>query len=203
MCGIVGSFQPGRRAHRIRTIVARMRDRMAHRGPDGAGLWRSADRQLRPRPPPAVDHRPVRRRRAADVERRRHGRAHLQRRDLQPRRASAASCEALGKYAWKTDHSDTEVLLHAYEEWGLDCVKRFYGMFAVGIYDARDPGRPVAALIRDRVGIKPMYFTRTRARRVAVRVGDPRARRASRTSRRRWTAPRSGTTSRSSSRRRR
>ena len=50
--------------------------------------------------------------------------------------------QALGKYTWKTDHSDTEVLLHAYEEWGVDCVKKFYGMFAVGIYDARDPERP-------------------------------------------------------------
>src|SRR5262249_45036373 len=53
------------------------------------------------------------------------------------------------------------VLLHAYEEWGVDCVKRFYGMFAVGIYDARRPERPVLHLIRDRVGIKPVYFTRT------------------------------------------
>ena len=70
---------------------------------------------------------------------------------------------ALGKYEWKTDHSDTEVLLHAYEEWGLDCVKRFYGMFAIGIYDARDRSRPVMHLIRDRVGIKPMYVTRTKA----------------------------------------
>jgi asparagine synthase (glutamine-hydrolysing) len=70
---------------------------------------------------------------------------------------------ALGKYEWKTDHSDTEVLLHAYEEWGLDCVKRFYGMFAIGIYDARDRSRPVMHLVRDRVGIKPMYVTRTKA----------------------------------------
>ena len=36
------------------------------------------------------------------------------------------------------------MLLHAYEEWGLDCVKRFYGMFAVAIYDARD-ARPAGA----------------------------------------------------------
>ncbi len=69
--------------------------------------------------------------------------------------------QALGKYQWKTDHSDTEVLLHAYEEWGVDCVKKFYGMFAVGIFDARDRGRPVLHLIRDRVGVKPFYFTRT------------------------------------------
>ena len=71
--------------------------------------------------------------------------------------------QALGKYRWKTDHSDTEVLLHAFEEWGVDCVKRFYGMFAVGIYDARIPDRPVLHLIRDRVGVKPVYFSRTRA----------------------------------------
>lgn len=71
--------------------------------------------------------------------------------------------EALGKYEWRTDHSDTEMLLHAYEEWGLECVHRFYGMFALAIYDGRQPDRPVVHLIRDRVGIKPMYFTRTAA----------------------------------------
>ena len=70
--------------------------------------------------------------------------------------------EQLGKYRWVTDHSDTEVLLHAYEEWGLECVNRLYGMFAVAIYDARTPDRPVVHLIRDRVGIKPLYFARTR-----------------------------------------
>ena len=71
--------------------------------------------------------------------------------------------EALGKYRWRTDHSDTEMLLHAYEEWGLDCVNRFYGMFAVAVYDGREPGRPVVHLVRDRVGIKPLYLTRTAA----------------------------------------
>ena len=60
-----------------------------------------------------------------------------------------------------TDHSDTEVILHAYEEWGVDCVRKFYGMFAIAIYDARQAGRPVVHLIRDRVGIKPLYFART------------------------------------------
>ena len=70
---------------------------------------------------------------------------------------------ALGKYHWKTDHSDTEVLLHAYEEWGLAATERLYGMFAVIIYDSRDPLQPVVHLIRDRVGVKPLYFTKTAA----------------------------------------
>ena len=69
--------------------------------------------------------------------------------------------ETLNKYTWRTDHSDTEVLLHAYEEWGLDCFRKFCGMWGVAIYDNRDQGRPVVHLARDRVGIKPIYFTRT------------------------------------------
>jgi asparagine synthase (glutamine-hydrolysing) len=159
MCGIVGSFHPEGRTCDADVIV-RMRDRMAHRGPDGCGLWGSRDRRCR------LGHRrlsiidlsdaaaqPMANRDQTVVvtfngEIYNHGDL---RRELQ----------ALGKYEWATDHSDTEVLLHAYEEWGLDFVKRLYGMFAVGIYDARDPGRPVLHLIRDRVGIKPIYFART------------------------------------------
>ena len=176
MCGIAGSFHPeGRTCDE--NVMVRMRDRMAHRGPDGVGIWASPDRRCTLGSPAAVDHRPVGCGGAADVEPRRHGDADLQRRDLQPRRAPPRAARRSASTQWKTDHSDTEVLLHAYEEWGLDFVQRFYGMFAVGIYDARDPGRPVLHLIRDRVGIKPLYFTRTARRRVAVRVGDPRDRR--------------------------
>ena len=139
---------------------SRMRDRMAHRGPDGVGIWTSRDRQC------TLGHRRLSIIDLSDVA-------------AQPMSNCAGTVtltfngeiynhaelrrelQALGKYQWKTDHSDTEVLLHAYEEWGVDCVKKFYGMFAVGIFDARDPERPVLHLIRDRVGIKPMYFTRT------------------------------------------
>ena len=136
-----------------------MRDRMAHRGPDGAGLWTSLDRRC------TLGHRRLSIIDLSDVA-------------AQPMSNAAGTVtltfngeiynhaelrrelQSLGTYQWKTDHSDTEVLLHAYEEWGVDCVKKFYGMFAVGIYDARDPARPVLHLIRDRVGVKPVYFTR-------------------------------------------
>lgn len=159
MCGIVGSFKPGGEACSP-DVLARMRDRMAHRGPDGVGLWQSAARDC------TFGHR-----RLSIID--------LSNAANQPMVNTAGTVavifngeiynhadvrrelEALGKYTWVTDHSDTEVLLHAYEEWGLECVKRFYGMFAVAIHDARDASRPVLHLVRDRVGIKPLYFART------------------------------------------
>ena len=137
-----------------------MRDRMAHRGPDGCGLWGSWDRRCR------LGHR-----RLAIIDLSESAAQPMTNRDetvavtfngeIYNHADLRRELQALGKYEWKTDHSDTEVLLHGYEEWGLDFVKRLCGMFALGIYDARDPGRPVLHLIRDRVGIKPMYFART------------------------------------------
>ncbi|HLL59486.1 MAG TPA: asparagine synthetase B, partial [Allosphingosinicella sp.] len=51
---------------------------------------------------------------------------------------------------------DTEVILKAYHAWGVDCVKRFYGMFAFALHE-RESGRVVLA--RDRFGIKPLYYS--------------------------------------------
>ena len=51
--------------------------------------------------------------------------------------------------------SDTEVVLKSYEEWGPDCVERFNGHFAMGIWDSR---RKELFLARDRFGVKPLYF---------------------------------------------
>ena len=54
--------------------------------------------------------------------------------------------------------SDTEVILHAYHEWGTDCIHRFNGMFAFALYDNRNQK---VWLARDRYGIKPLYYTLT------------------------------------------
>lgn len=51
--------------------------------------------------------------------------------------------------------TDTEVIVHAYEEYGIDCVKQFNGMFAFAIYDTN---KKTIFLARDRIGIKPLYY---------------------------------------------
>lgn len=52
-------------------------------------------------------------------------------------------------------NTDTEVIIHAYEEWGVECVKKLRGMFAFAIWDSRNKQ---FFLARDRVGIKPLYY---------------------------------------------
>ena len=52
-------------------------------------------------------------------------------------------------------NSDTEVILHAFNEWGTDCVDKFIGMFSFAIYDGE---KQMLHLFRDRAGVKPLYY---------------------------------------------
>ena len=71
-------------------------------------------------------------------------------------RELTAQLKALG-HTFKT-RSDTEVIVHAWEEWGEDCVHHFRGMFAIGLWDRK---QQVMFLARDRLGVKPLYYAMT------------------------------------------
>ncbi len=131
-----------------------MRDRMVHRGPDGAGVWAAADGSV------GLAHR-----RLAIVD--------LSEAAAQPMENETGSVRVVfngeiynhaqlrpelerAGHRFRTDHSDTEVILHAYEEWGIDCIHRFRGMFAFALWD--DEAGDLW-LVRDRIGIKPLYWT--------------------------------------------
>ncbi len=66
-----------------------------------------------------------------------------------------AELERLGA-RFKTDHSDTEVILNAFKYWGINCLKKFVGMFAFAIYDKLEDN---FYFVRDRMGVKPFYYT--------------------------------------------
>jgi asparagine synthase (glutamine-hydrolysing) len=153
MCGINGAlaFETGGFIV-TEPYVTRMRDTMAHRGPDGAGTWVSPDRRV------GFGHR-----RLAIIDLSEHAGQPMSNGDgtlwityngeIYNHRELRAELARCGRHCWKTDHSDTEVILHAFEEWGIDCVSRFRGMFAFGLWDA---GSRHLWLVRDRIGIKPL-----------------------------------------------
>ena len=152
MCGIAGfvDFSGHERAD-AQARIERMTDGIAHRGPDGAGASWTATRRWAIA---ARHHRPGRgtsRSACADGQRA----DRLQRRDLQLSRVARGARGARAT-SFRT-HSDTEVILLGYLEWGERCVERLNGMFAFAIWDARDQ---TLLLARDRVGKKPLYFYR-------------------------------------------
>lgn len=146
MCGIVGVV--GERIERA--ALTRMRDTLAHRGPDDADTWTSGDvglahRRLAVISPVAAGRQPMANA-AGDLRIVYNG-------EIYNYRALRTELEAAG-YAFTTE-TDTEVVLAAYATWGVAAVSRLDGMFAFGIWDA--PRRRLV-LARDRIGIKPLYY---------------------------------------------
>jgi asparagine synthase (glutamine-hydrolysing) len=150
MCGIAGLVDREGVGADDQALVLRMRDTMVHRGPDDAGIFVDSHAVLGHRRLSIVDlaggAQPL-----SNEDRsiwivyngEIYNHADL-RRQLEP----------LG-HRYRT-RSDTETIVHAYEEWGEDCVTRFRGMFAFALWDTRQQR---LLLARDRLGVKPLYWT--------------------------------------------
>jgi len=154
MCGITGWVDFSRDQTRERVVIEAMTETMACRGPDASGVWSDRDA--------ALGHR-----RLAVI-------------DLpggaQPMSVSTAHGDVVMVYSGEAYNfkelrdeliqkgekfqtsSDTEVVLRGYLEWGEALADRLNGMYAFAIWDARERR---LVMIRDRMGIKPLYFYRT------------------------------------------
>ncbi|WP_417451685.1 XrtA/PEP-CTERM system amidotransferase [Kordiimonas sp.] len=148
MCGITGIMVTG--DNQVDQSALRlMTEQIAHRGPDADGFFFGAGVALGHRRLSIIDvdggHQPMLSRDERVVVSYNGEIYNFQqlRREL----------EALGHHF--TSHSDTEVLLASYLEWGRECVTRLRGMFAFALWDSRSRE---LFLARDRLGIKPLYF---------------------------------------------
>ena len=152
MCGICGKLIFGREATVSPTLVKAMADTMYHRGPDDEGYYVSGPIGLGFRRLAIIDllsgHQPVSNEDGTvqiifngEIYNYRELRALL-----------------LEKGHVLTTKSDTEVIVHLYEEFGPRCLERLRGMFAFAIWDENDK---TLFLARDRVGIKPLYYALT------------------------------------------
>jgi asparagine synthase (glutamine-hydrolysing) len=156
MCGISGVLAFNNSNFEVTTeFLVRMRETMVHRGPDGAGLWISPDRSVgfAHRRLSIIDLSDA----AAQPMSNRDGSLQIVfNGEIYNHAEIKRELEENGPRRWKTDHSDTEVILQAFEEWGIACLQKFRGMFAIALWDATERR---LWLIRDRIGIKPLYYS--------------------------------------------
>ncbi|MGW5262397.1 asparagine synthase (glutamine-hydrolyzing) [Microbispora sp. NPDC004025] len=155
MCGISGWVDYGRDLRRERETVQAMTDTMACRGPDAEGSWLASHVAFGHRRLAIIDIEGGRQPMTAGAE----GEvvaALTYSGEVYNFRELRAELEQRG-HRFRTQ-SDTEVVLEAYLEWGEDFVSRLNGMYAFAIWDAR---REELLLVRDRMGIKPLYYYST------------------------------------------
>jgi asparagine synthase (glutamine-hydrolysing) len=152
MCGICGIWNyAGATASDLHT-VGRMMTALEHRGPDGEGLWSGGQAVLGHRRLAIIDlaggHQPIFNE-TRDISVVFNG-------EIFNFRELRRELESSG-HRFRTN-SDTEAIVHGYEEWGDDFVKRLRGMFAFVIWDGRQRRM---ILGRDRFGVKPLYYAET------------------------------------------
>jgi asparagine synthase (glutamine-hydrolysing) len=152
MCGITGILASADGFALSEELITDMRDQMVHRGPDDGGAWHSPDGRV------GLAHR-----RLSIVDLSPAGHQPMTNEDGsvwityngEIYNHAALRDELQRKGHVYRSHTDTETILHLYEEEGPRCVERLQGMFAFAIWDGR---RRELFLARDRLGIKPLYY---------------------------------------------
>ncbi|CUB00210.1 asparagine synthase (glutamine-hydrolyzing) [Thiomonas bhubaneswarensis] len=151
MCGIYGFFD--RSAQNLsEQALAAMGTSLIHRGPDDSGTFTAPGVAIGNRRLSIIDiaggHQPF----VSDDGRI----ALVQNGEIFNHVELRAEAQRQG-VRFQSDHSDTEVLLRLFEREGLAFLPRLNGMFAIAIWDGRDPERPRLHLVRDRIGVKPLF----------------------------------------------
>jgi len=149
MCGIAGIFDPRQASAIDEGVLRAMNEVQRHRGPDDGGLHVDAGVGLAHRRLSIIDlssgHQPLYNEDSTV--------AVVYNGEIYNFEDLARELKQRG-HQFRT-HCDTEVIVHAWEEWGEGCVQRFRGMFAFALWDSR---RQLLFLARDRLGIKPLYY---------------------------------------------
>jgi asparagine synthase (glutamine-hydrolysing) len=152
MCAIAGILKFDQREGVERSRLARMAEVQRHRGPDGAGLWIDGPVGLAHRRLAIIDvsggHQPMTNEDDSSWI--------VFNGEIYNHAVLRREMERVG-HRYRT-RSDTETILHLYEEYGSSCVDRLQGMFAFAIWDGRQRR---LLLARDRLGIKPLYYACT------------------------------------------
>ncbi|MCK4487749.1 MAG: asparagine synthase (glutamine-hydrolyzing) [Desulfobacterales bacterium] len=150
MCGICGIFNlNGEPVSPV--VLRRMTDTIAHRGPDGEGFYIDSFIGLGHRRLAIIDLSPAGHQPMLSPD---GNHALTYNGEVYNFQELRVELESLGHQF--RSRTDSEVVLHAYAQWGADCVNRFNGMFAFAVWDKT---RQELFLARDRYGIKPMYYT--------------------------------------------
>ena len=152
MCGIAGMLKFGGQGWVEPGVIRRMCNIMAHRGPDDDGIYTAGPIGLGMRRLSIVDlstgHQPL-----SNED----GTLWIVfNGEIYNHRELREQLESHG-HLYRT-HSDTETIVHLYEQYGRDCVQHLRGMFAFAIWDTRAQS---LFLARDRLGIKPLYYQLT------------------------------------------
>ena len=149
MCGIVGIFDVTGKRPVSRDLVTRMNDSQLHRGPDEFGFHLEPGLGLGHRRLSIIDlstgQQPLFNEDGSVVI--------VYNGEVYNYRDLIPELRSLG-HRFRT-RSDTEVIVHAWEQWGEDCVQRLRGMFAFALWDRN---RETLFLARDRLGVKPLYY---------------------------------------------